>query len=39
MSSPAVVLVKTSTSWQQDHGTRTFKYGTLPPVSIGTAVF
>lgn len=39
MSSPAVVLVKTSTSWPQDHGTRTFKYGTLPLVSIGTAVF
>ena len=38
MSSPAVVLVKTSTSWPQGHGTRTFKYGTLLLVSTGTSI-
>ena len=39
MSSPAVVLVKMNTYWLQDHGIRTFKYGTSPQVSTGTDVF
>ena len=36
MSSPAVVSVAMNTYWPQDHGTKIFKYGTLPLVSIGT---
>ena len=36
MSSPAVVSVAMNTYWPQDDGTKIFKYGTLPLVSIGT---